>query len=134
MVTVSPRVRTLTFWMTGSSGTQFAAPAVHGLRQAPPLQVSPSPHGWPSQSVSRQSGKPSQSSSVPPEQDISLVATGMHMGPEGPPSTLPTTLCVSQPTSSNAASPPRIGKTPRKKVFVLISYVVVAVRRNVTVE
>src|SRR3954469_24419775 len=83
MVVVSPRVITLTFWMTGSSGTQLAAPAVQALRHAPPVQVSPAPHVWPSQSVSRQSTKPSQSSSTPPEQVASLAAAGVHTGPTG---------------------------------------------------
>src|SRR5436190_1041130 len=104
MVTVSARVVTLTFWITGSSGTQLAAPAVHGLRHAPPLHVSPSPHRCPSQSVSRQSTKPSQSSSAPPEHAVSLAATDMHLGPGPPsvpvpPSTWPTTLFAPQPIS-----------------------------------
>jgi len=116
-----------TFWMTGSSGTQLAPPAAQALRHAPPLQVSPAPQAWPSQSVSRQSTKPSQSSSTPPEQVASLAAAGVQAGPAGfmpplpgapaapgtppvpeagpppaPPS-WPTTLWVPQPPSSSAA-------------------------------
>src|SRR5258708_23185285 len=91
--------------MAGSSGTQ-AAPGAHGLRQAPPLQVRPSPQGLPSHSVSRQSTKPSQSSSTPPEQAVSVAATGLHIGPvtglppqppQPPSATSPMTLWAPQP-------------------------------------
>jgi hypothetical protein len=71
---------TRTFWIGGKSGTHVM-PALHGARHAPPLQVSPSPHAFWSQSVSRQSTNPSQSSSTPSEHCVSLAAAGMQTVP-----------------------------------------------------
>src|SRR5450432_156557 len=120
--------------MTGSSGAQVA-PAAHGCRHAPPLHVRPAPHGLPSQSESRQSTNPSQSSSVPPEHVVSVVAVGVHVGPgiiiviiippapaEPPPpppsGTWPMTLCALHPPRASSAS--GIHESERDAMRVLV--------------
>src|SRR5688572_898531 len=78
MIAVSRRTVSRTLSIGGSSGRPLSS----GFRHAPAVHTKPSPvpQLWPSHSESRQSTKPSQSSSSPSLHALSLSPLGSHAG------------------------------------------------------